>query len=65
MCASYWALINEKARQESVFHHLTQEQTENEGRSEITAPLHSVAKSFGLLWRSSSQSIPPHHGLMP
>lgn len=65
MCASYWPLTNEKARQESAFHHLTQEQTENEGRSEITVLLHSVAKSSGLPWRSSSQSIPPHHGLMP
>lgn len=50
MCASYWPLTNEKARQESAFHHLTQEQTENEGRSEITVLLCSVAKSSGLPW---------------
>lgn len=63
--ASYWTLTNEQARQESVFHHLTQKQTENEWRCEILVLLDRMAKSSRLPWSTSSPSPLPLHCPMP
>lgn len=61
MCASYWALTSEQTRQESVFHHLMQKQTENEGRSERLVLLNRMPKTSRLPWSTLSLSPPPLH----
>lgn len=61
VCASYLAPANEQARQESLFHHLIQKQSENEGRSEIVVLLNHRAKSSGSPWSAFSWIPLPLH----
>lgn len=64
--AGYGVLTNEQARQESVFHHLTQRKTKNEGRSEILVLLNRM----GFPGASPPQALflstaPCHHSPPP